>query len=114
MLENVFFGGKKEQTVIEKIKKHIQVLNTASECFKKAIEDGDKEKLYCVPDLEREADSIRREIVSMIYEGAFLPYLRSNLCRFVEIVEEAFDLLKEAASKFEYLKQGLDKDIEEE
>jgi len=114
VLENVFFGGKKEQTVIEKIKKHIQVLNTASECFKKAIENREREQLYCVSDLEREADSIRREIVSMIYEGAFLPYLRSNLCRFVEIVEEAFDLLKEAASKFEYMKQGLDAEIEED
>ena len=114
MLERVFFGSKKEQKVIEKIKKHIQILYAAAECFKKAIEERDKEQLYCVPDLEREADSIRREIVSMIYEGAFLPYLRSNLCRFVEIVEEAFDLLKEAASEFEYIGQGLDKEIEED
>jgi uncharacterized protein len=114
VLERVFFGSKKEQKVIEKIKKHIQILYAAAECFKKAIEERDKEQLYCVPDLEREADSIRREIVSMIYEGAFLPYLRSNLCRFVEIVEEAFDLLKEAASEFEYIGQGLDKEIEED
>lgn len=114
MLENVFFGSKKEQRVIEKIKKHIEILYAAEECFKKTIEERDKEQLYSVSDLEREADSIRREIVSMIYEGAFLPYLRSNLCRFVEIVEEAFDLLKEAASKFEYIGQGLDKEIEED
>ena len=114
MLENVFFGSKKEQRVIEKIKKHIEILYAAEECFKKTIEERDKEQLYCVSDLEREADSIRREIVSMIYEGAFLPYLRSNLCRFVEIVEEAFDLLKEAASKFDYIGQGLDKEIEED
>jgi hypothetical protein len=114
VLENVFFGSKKEQRVIEKIKKHIEILYAAEECFKKTIEERDKEQLYSVSDLEREADSIRREIVSMIYEGAFLPYLRSNLCRFVEIVEEAFDLLKEAASKFEYIGQGLDKEIEED
>jgi uncharacterized protein len=114
VLEKVFFSGKKEQTVIEKIKKHIQILNAAAECFRKAVENRDREQLYCVSDLEREADSIRREIVSMIYEGAFLPYLRSNLCRFVEIVEEAFDLLKEAASEFEYMAQGLDKEIEDD
>jgi uncharacterized protein len=114
VLERVFFGSKKEQKVIERIKKHIQILYAAAECFKKAIEERDKAQMYCVPDLEREADSIRREIVSMIYEGAFLPYLRSNLCRFVEIVEEAFDLLKEAASEFEYIGQGLDKEIEED
>lgn len=114
MLEKIFFGSKKEQNVIEKIKKHIQILHDAAHCFKKAIEEQDKEQLYCVPDLEREADSIRREIISMIYEGAFLPYLRSNLCRFVEIVEKAFDLLKDAASEFENMGQELDQEIEEE
>lgn len=114
MLERVFFGAKKEQKVIERISKHIQILHTAAECFKKAIEKKESEQMYCVADLEREADSIRREIMSMIYEGAFLPYLRSNICRFVEIVEEAFDLLKEAASEFDYIGQGLDKEIEED
>jgi uncharacterized protein len=114
VLERVFFGAKKEQKVIDKISKHIQILHTAAECFKKAMEARENEQMYCVADLEREADSIRREIVSMIYEGAFLPYLRSNLCRFVEIVEEAFDLLKEAASEFEYIGRGLDREIEED
>jgi hypothetical protein len=114
VLEKVFFGAKKEQKVIDGIIKHIQILRAAAECFKSAMEARNNEQMYCVADLEREADSIRREIVSMIYEGAFLPYLRSNLCRFVEIVEEAFDLLKEAASGFEYISQGLDEDIEED
>jgi hypothetical protein len=114
VLEKVLFGGKKEHKVIEKIKKHIQILIAASDCFKKAIEAHDREQLYCVPDLEREADSIRREIVSTIYEGAFLPYLRSNLCRFVEIVEEAFDLLKEASAELEFMEHDLDKEVEED
>jgi hypothetical protein len=114
VLEKVFFGAKKEQKVIDRIRKHIQILHDAAECFKKAMETRKNEQMYCVADLEREADSIRREIVSMIYEGAFLPYLRSNLCRFVEIVEEAFDLLKEAASEFDYISRGLDSEIEED
>lgn len=114
VLEKIFFGSKKEQNVIEKIRRHIEIFHAAARCFKKALEEQDKEELYCVPDLEREADSVRREIVSMIYEGAFLPYLRSNLCRFIEIVENAFDLLKDAASEFENMGQKLDKEIEEE
>jgi len=114
VLEKVFFGGKKEQQVTEKIRRHIEILHTAAECFKKALEERDKEQLYCVPDLEREADSIRREIVSAIYEGAFLPYLRSNICRFVEIVEEAFDRLEDAASVLENVGLSLDKEIEED
>ncbi len=114
MLEKVFFSGKKEQQVIDDIKKHIQILCSASECFIKALSERDREQMYCVPELEREADSIRREIISKIYEGAFLPYLRSNICRFVEIVEEAFDLLKEAAHEFQYMDRTLDADVEEE
>ncbi len=114
MLEKVLFGSKKEQAVVEKIRKHIQIFSAATECFLNALRSGDREENYCIADLEREADSIRREIISMIYEGAFLPYLRSNLCRFVEIVDRAFDLLKAAASEFTHLGVGLDKDIEEE
>lgn len=70
--------------------------------------------MYCVADLEREGDSVRREIISTIYEGAFLPFLRTNICRFVEIVDEAFDVLKDAASEFENLGPKLDEEIIED
>lgn len=102
-IEKVLFGGKTEQKVIENIKKHINTFCSASGCFKKAIEEQDRDQMFCVPDLEREGDSIRREIISSIYEGAFLPFLRSSICRFVEIVDEAFDVLEDAAYEFEYL-----------
>ena len=111
MLNNIF-GGKKELRVIENIRRHISILYSASECFKKALEARNKNQMYCVPDLEREGDSVRREIISAIYEGAFLPFIRSNICRFVEIVDEAFDILEDAASEFEYLGPKLDEDIE--
>lgn len=114
MLEKVFSGGKTEQKVIENIKKHIKTLCSASDCFKKAIEKQDKDLMLCVPDLEREGDAIRREIISTIYEGAFLPFLRPNICRFVEIVDEAFDILADASHEVEYLQARLDTEIEEE
>jgi len=114
LLDKVFPGGKTEQKVIENIKKHIKTLCSASDCFKRAIEKHDKDLMFCVPDLEREGDSIRREIISTIYEGAFLPFLRPNICRFVEIVDEAFDVLEDAAHGFEYLYSELDKEIEED
>ena len=113
MLKNIF-GGKKELRVIENIRRHISILHSASECFKKAMETRSKNQMYCVPDLEREGDSVRREIISAIYEGAFLPFIRSNICRFVEIVDEAFDILEDAASEFEYLGPKLDEDIEDD
>jgi predicted phosphate transport protein (TIGR00153 family) len=114
LLEKVFSGGKTEQRVVDNIKKHIKTLCSASDCFKRAIEGHDKDLTLCVPDLEREGDAIRREIISTIYEGAFLPFLRPNICRFVEIVDEAFDVLEDAAHEFEYLDSKLDKEIEED
>jgi predicted phosphate transport protein (TIGR00153 family) len=113
VLKNIF-GGKTELRVIENIKKHISILHSASECFKKALEMRDKNQMYCVPDLEREGDSVRREIISAVYEGAFLPFIRPNICRFVEIVDEAFDILEDATSEFEYLGPKLDENIEED
>lgn len=114
MFERFFAGGKKEQIVIEKMKHHIRTFCDAAACFRNAIERHDRAQLYCIADLEREADSTRREILATIYEGAFLPYLRSNLCRFVEIVDEAFDLLKDTASEFEGMPYPLEPDVEEE
>jgi predicted phosphate transport protein (TIGR00153 family) len=113
VLKNIL-GGKTELRVIENIKKHIRILHSASECFKKALETQDKNQIFCIPDLEREGDSVRREIISAIYEGAFLPFIRSNICRFVEIVDEAFDILEDTSSEFQYLGSKLDKEIEED
>jgi predicted phosphate transport protein (TIGR00153 family) len=113
VLKNVF-GGRTEQKVIDNIKKHIQILISASDCFKKGLEQWDKDQMYCVSDLERDGDSVRREIISTIYEGAFLPFLRTNICRFVEIVDEAFDALKDAAFEFEHLGPKLNEDIRED
>lgn len=114
MLEKVFFGGKAEQKVLENIKRHIKTLYSACEIFKDALLKHNKELMLNVSDLEREGDSIRREIVSNIYEGAFLPFLRPNICRFVEIVDEAFDVLKDAARNFEYIDSTIYKDIEDD
>lgn len=113
MLKKVF-GGATERKVIDGIKKHMQILYSASDCFKKGLEEWDKEQMYCVSDLEREGDSMRREIIAAIYEGAFLPFLRPNICRFVEIVDEAFDALKDAALEFGQLEPKLDEEIRED
>jgi predicted phosphate transport protein (TIGR00153 family) len=111
VLEKLFSSGKTEQKVIDKIKKHIGTLCTASEVFKEAFAKQDKDLMLSVADLEREGDSIRREIISEIYEGAFLPFLRPNICRFVEMVDEAFDVLEDAAFEFEYVDTKLNEDI---
>jgi len=113
LIEKVIFGGKAEQKVISRIKTFIRILWSAADCFKTALEERDKALIASVPDLEREGDSIRREIIAKIYEGAFLPFIRPSICRFVEMVDEAFDVMEDAAYEFEYLQLD-DKEVEQE
>lgn len=112
MFKRLFLGGKKEQEVIEKMKRHIGLLCSACETFKTALEKQDESSISNVADLEREADIARREIFSDIYDGAFLPFLRPNICRFVEIVDNALDLVKDAALECTDLK--LDEETKDE
>ena len=97
ILEKIFSHGKKERQVTEDIERHIQLLCKACEIFKHALERNDRNLMYEVVGLEREADAVRRDVISHIYEGAFLPYIRPDLCKFVEIVDEVFDELKDTA-----------------
>lgn len=114
MLEKIISGGKLEKKVIENIKNHIKTLCSAAECFKDAITTENTESILSVAYLEREADSIRRQIISTIHEGAFLPFIRPNICRFVEIVDEAFDILEDASFEFRYLNMEVYRVIEPE
>ncbi len=95
---NRFFSrGKSEKRVLDKIRSHIELLCRACEIFRSALENEDHDSMRRISNLEREADSIKREIISCIYEGAFLPYLRPNLCKFIETVDDVFDLLEDTS-----------------
>ncbi len=111
-LKKIFDYGKKEERVIEDIKKHLELLRNACDLFHTAMEKNDKNLVGEVVDSEREGDSIRREIIANIYAGAFLPYLRPDLCRFAEIVDRVFDLLQETA--LNYLEVKLPEHIRDE
>jgi len=106
-LNRIFSKGKKEQKVLENMSRHIKLLCRACDHVRVALEHEDREGLQYVIDLETEGDAVRREIISNIYDGAFLPYLRPNLCKFVEIVDDVFDLLEDMAF------HGLDIEIPE-
>ena len=97
MFKKLFSGGNPEQAVIDKISEHIRILSTAADALREGIEKNDLELIASVSDLEREGDSIRRAIVSHIFEGAFLPFLRPFICRFVEMADQVFDELEDAA-----------------
>jgi len=99
-LEKILSLSKKEQEVTGNMRKHIKLLCSTCDLFKTALEKDDRNLMRNLIDLERESDSIRREIISKIYEGAFLPYLRPDLCRFVEIVDHVFDILGDTANYY--------------
>jgi len=98
VLERLLSLGKKERDVTEDMRRHIELLCDACKTFKAALENEDRKLMREVIDLERQGDSARRGVISHIYEGAFLPYLRPDLCKFVEVVDEVFDLLKDTAT----------------
>lgn len=114
MLEKLLKGGKLEKKVITNIENYLKVLYSAMECLKNVFITKDIEKTYCIENLEREADFLRREITSTIYEGAFLPYIRPNICTFIEISEKAFDALKICAFEFRYLNKEFFEKIKDE
>ncbi|MCG6893386.1 MAG: TIGR00153 family protein [Desulfobacteraceae bacterium] len=97
LLDKLFSKGRKEQVVIERITEHIRLLEVACEEMRIGMEGGDLRRIHHVLRLEREADAIRRQIIAAVYEGAFLPYLRPNLCRFAENVDRVFDAIEETA-----------------
>jgi predicted phosphate transport protein (TIGR00153 family) len=111
-LKKIFDYGKKEERVIENIKKHLELLCNACDSFHRAMEENDNNLAREVVDSEREGDSIRRDIIANIYAGAFLPYLRPDLCRFAEIVDRIFDSLQETA--LNYLEVRLPEQIRDE
>lgn len=94
-LEKILSLSKKEEKVTDNMRKHIKLLCNACSLFGTAIEKDDRSLMRDLIDIERESDSIRREIISKIYEGAFLPYLRPDMCRFVEIVDHVFDIFED-------------------
>lgn len=110
LLKDLFGLGKKEDLVITKIRSQIDLVCSACESFRDAMKTRDATRMARIIEMERDGDVLKREIFSAIYAGAFLPYLRPDLFRFVHIVDDVFDLLEDAA--FHYLDLSLDQDIE--
>ena len=99
-LKKILSYGKQEDEVIENVKKHLELLCLAFDSFHRGIKKNDSSMMREVIDLEREGDSVRREIIATIYAGAFLPNLRPDLCRFVEAIDRVFDSLEDTALNY--------------
>lgn len=101
----LFFGGKSEKEVVVKIAELISLLCSACELFNEAVKKGDRNLMAEIHVVERKGDEIRREIASKIYEGAFLPYLRPNIYRLVEMIDDVMDKLEDAALNYTKIKR---------
>ncbi len=112
MFKNLFSSEKKEKVVFELIKKHLELLNKSSDLLLKLLKEGNRELIEEIMDTEREADVVRREILSVLYKGAFLPYLRPSLYRFVELLDETVDLIEDVARVIAYV--DIPEDVQEE
>ena len=100
MFDKIFSQGKKERAVIDEIDGHLRLLVTACMDFHQGVKEKDRALVREVRDLEREGDTIRREIIAAIYSGAFLPFLRPELSRFVETVDQVFDDIENVANHY--------------
>ncbi|AFL95459.1 putative phosphate transport regulator [Thermococcus cleftensis] len=97
------FGGK-ESSVFEAIENHLKVVDEALVAFRALVEaylEGDFERAKAfereVDQLESKADSLRRGIETMLYEGAFLPANRGDYVRLSELIDQVADAAESAA-----------------
>lgn len=89
-----------EERVIENIRKMLGLSLSACELLQKAVLEKNKMILEEVSRLEREGDDLRRDTARQIYKGAFLPYLRSNILRLVEDVDDILNTTDKAGKYF--------------
>jgi len=115
------FLGKKEKEIEELMKKFFakvkatlpELLQLVSDYVK--MNKQFKEEAYQVHCLEHEADSLRREIMSKLSQGAFLPFFREDYIVLVIIGDEIANLAEAVASYLvltrpkipDFLKEGI-------
>lgn len=100
LLDKILRLGKKERDVTLEMRRHLALLCKACDTFRTALVNRDRNLMRQIDDFEREADSLRRSVVARLYEGAFLPYIRPDLCKFVDTVDTIFDLLEDTVSYY--------------
>lgn len=94
-------GNRNEEAALKAMHEHLQLMCVANDALAALINSEEASQAEAIYNLEREGDMVRRRALSIIFEGAFLPYLRPSLCRFVELVDQAFDNVEDTARFFD-------------
>ncbi|MEM2726704.1 MAG: DUF47 family protein [Archaeoglobaceae archaeon] len=89
-----------EERVMGNIGQMLNLALSACELLQKAVLQKDKSLLEEISRIERDGDDLRRSTAREIYKGAFLPYLRSNILRLVEDVDDILNTTDKAGKYF--------------
>ncbi len=114
------FGGK-ESNVFDAIEKHLEAVNESLVAFRELMNaylSGDIENAKAfekeVDELESKADTLRRSIETMLYEGAFLPANRGDYVRLSELIDQVADAAESAAHTLILAKPKAPAELKEE
>ncbi|WP_297536077.1 TIGR00153 family protein [Thermococcus sp.] len=114
------FGGK-ESNVFEAIDRHLDAVDKTVRAFERLMGSylggdlkGAKELEEEVTRLESEADTLRRSIELMLYEGAFLPASRGDYVRLSELVDQVADAAESAAHTLILAKPRVPEELKDE
>ncbi|ASJ06051.1 TIGR00153 family protein [Thermococcus pacificus] len=114
------FGGK-ESSVFETIEDHLKVVNESLVAFRELMvayleKDLERAKAFEreVDKLESKADTLRRSIETMLYEGAFLPANRGDYVRLSELIDQVADAAESAAHTLVLARPKIPEELKDE
>jgi predicted phosphate transport protein (TIGR00153 family) len=94
----MFGSGKKEKQALEAIKAHFDMVSQTVTSMLEAVESyskGDlteaRDRAFKTHELESKSDSLRREIIELMYKGAFFPAMREDIIKYVSRQDKIAD-----------------------
>lgn len=106
------FGREKEKETIRWFLEHVRIIQRMSKPLQEAVQAAFKkkdfklvaEKAKKLNDLEKHADHARRKTAALLYEGAFLPVMRSRLYDLSGRIDDVADTIKNVVNMLHYLR----------
>ena len=103
------FGQDKEKETVELLVQQVQAIRSTMDVFKELMDQlrsknfkKVREKIQDVKDHEQECDAIRHNIATALFEGAFLPGMRSQLNTLSDQLDDVADSIENAANMSPY------------
>ena len=99
---------RKANAIIDRLDDFFQIIDSGTLCFDEGIKhflsgniDGFHQKLDLGRSLERQADSLLKQIEYDLYKYSLLPELRSDVMRLIQRVDDIMDTMKEVLVQFD-------------